>query len=828
MYRNVNYDSDYIPPEIKGLNQWKHSLSSDAIRVPCNVEYGHNKGFTFEDALTRVKDHRTKLMIGFYVTAEDPYVLVDIDDIDNPNDPYAELPPNLSYLVKTKQSYYEISQSGHGLRAIYKLPSVEDKAKLNGSDFRSNEQAKDLQRAHNIVVGSPWSRLTLNPTAFSTNTVATVTLEELDKCFALKYKKEGSTKNKVIPFSLPKELPNQSIPAFGEVSKALANLPLDANPRIRRAYKKVMKGENYDHYNYWLKIMMAVQDYSELIGDDVKCLELMMAWSRQDPFSYKGDDDVQSYWIGIVNREIGVGKEKITTGTLFALVRENTIHWPFLTKPPKTKEGEDPPPPAPVQKQFANFKELLNFYDIKLHHNSLQLYSFFLTGDEDIMDTWFNIYDVEKHFGKYYGLYSDKELIPLFQIFAQEHGFVGIESKVIKEFVIALICTSYSKVNLFMKYIDTPFNELPRAYKDNPQNYGTSTIDAVFDCLKIKYQWEGKKREKEKALYKSYLRSWLMGLVRSFYYEGEFKGNSGLLILTGVEKRYKTSFFKTLLPKPFRHYIAKTIHGFSKQNDLRDLSKISSDTLILTWEDIDDLIRVDTTANFKGVMDGESVKFVDKYAVGQSETNPIAIYGATSNKTKFNLADSGTRRLFLINVSMVETEKTTKICWHPIFRSLLEELKKPMKPYQLPWNLTEEEVDTQLKLHKNIKRETDLDLELGEIYDTNATLKRNGAVIPHIKSIQSDKTGMFQTLAQIKREIELHRNNNAPVKSTTLKNALLRLCGFYTQTERNDLELIAPKCTISKGRVTQSGRTRWWCMPPLLNKRRRKGNSFDK
>lgn len=817
MQYNVNYDPSELPLEIQKINQWNHSRTTENIKKPVYWHYASNGGLTFEDALTKVKQSDRRIVMGFYVTKKDQYILGDVDEINDPNNPFPDIPPNLAYLLKTKKTYSEISPSGKGIRFFLKFESSDEKQKLSGKVYHTNEEC-DWRKPEDtqINIGPPWMTMTLNPTSFSSNEIATVTIEELQKCFAVKLKENY---NNVIPISKKKSpfstsektniVREQSVPSFGNMEAALNMIQLDQNPRIKRSYKKVFK-ENYQHYEYWLKVMMAMHDYSQHTTDEVKCLELIVAWSRKDEVAFKDEQDVINYWNGLAERIANVDGPKITFRTLLSLAYYNTIHWPFAHKP---KDKNIPELPRPIISEYANFETLLDFYDIKFHINELEPSSFFISGDEDIMQKWFLIAAVEKHFGELYGPYSRELLIPVLHMFVQAHDFRGIDHRRVKEFMINATVSTTLSVNLLKRYIETPFEMLPDDYKDNPENYNTSSVDLLFNSITIDYMTSDTK--KERALYYRYYRCWLMGVIRQLYYEGEFDLNNCILILSSIEKKQKTTHFLKMFPKRFRKYITLTTHGFSTETNKRDLSKLAAESLLMIWNEIEQHLNPEVESAFKEIIDNTPVKFIDKWDKTKTTTTPIAIYGGTSNQKSFKLSDNGSRRMFIIPVLNVDTDAVVNICWHPIFQELIKEFKDSLKKKILPWNLTEDELSYQARLHGGLKSKNNIDLALEDTYDATAVLQVKHKNIIGVKSFQRDNTGTFKTTKQIQSDLDFHGINSAKIPRSALEKALIRLCSRYSDTERNEREFWNPKCKIKNGLAIWKGR-KLWCTPPLI------------
>ena len=148
-----------------------------------------------------------------------------------------------------------------------------------------------------------------------------------------------------------------------------------------------------------------------------------------------------------------------------------------------------------------------------------------------------------------------------------------------------------------------------------------------------------------------------------------------------------------------RHMIALTTHGFKANNDMRDIVKIASSNMVVVWDEIEQYLDATTESNFKKVLDGNPQKFIDKYETNASTYVPLSLYGATSNKREFRLSDDGSRRIFHIPVTWVDTDTMDCICWHKLINILKREYDELVENGFTPWMLTESQLQQQSQLH---------------------------------------------------------------------------------------------------------------------------------
>lgn len=793
-----------VPMELRQLKNWSVSLNTEELKRPRHHKYVPNGAFSYATA-KKNSGSNGKLM-GFYTTFDDPYVLGDIDHVANPNAPFDALPFPLAALLQNTKTYSEVSPSGNGIRFIVKLPAAELKHTLSGKTFYA--LGTDNKREAQINFGPPWMTVTGKATDFSVNEIATVALEDLELAFDIRY--IGT--DKVIETKTEELV---QLPSFEEIRTHLMRLSMDQNPRIQRAYEKVF-GHPYAHYDYWMKVMMAVNDYAQRSGHMVESLSIFNAWSAMDQDAYSGEEDVTAHWRSLKDKE-----DKISYKTLFALSKFSTLIWPKPKKQSKS-EIETNQPKKPITTEYVNFKALVEYYDIKLWREETDPNVAYVTGDEDIMEKYFQLHKVKPIYDTYHGPMEPTALKAAFHVICQDHGFTGISHTQVTMFASNYFQYTLRKFHRIKYFFDTPFTELPLDYQENPDTEGKSTVDDILDVLDIHYQTQAPAEEHK--LYRRYIEIWLMSFVRGLYFQESVHRSPCVLLLTGPESIRKTSFFRMLFPKFMRVFNVITPHGFVTLNDIRDNTKLASTNNLVIMDEFEKYLVADSEAGLKKLVEGDPQTFIDKYDKTPTTIVPRAIFGATSNMSTFNLSDQGSRRLFHIPVKWVDTDSLTTINWHTIVNNLRVELQAKFNQGQIPWIMTEQELTYQRSLHQNLRSRTNLDMILFELYDFDHQI--NGEPfkrvvergdIPELMSFQHDKSGQLMTTKEVMSSIAAGGHITMNLKRPNLVKTLERLCGEYTGTNRTPKNIESPKMIIHKGEAAQSGR-RKWIMPPAFDR----------
>lgn len=776
-----------IPEELQRLPQWTYSFSTDEPKRPTHYNYPPYQGLSYEEA----KAHEGNgISIGLYVTKQDPYILGDIDHIEDVHNPFNELPIELVDLLTSHPTYMEISPSGKGIRFIYKFHSKDEKKVTNNKYFVGLTTGKETQ----VNIGPPWMRMTGKVLNGSPGYISTVDWSDLEQAYAVHYVRGSNVTTPV---------PTTQAPLV-EVQEHLMRIPLDQNLRVQRAFQTVFEG-SYHHYTFWMKVMMALHCYAEATNQMIECLSLAIQWSATDPSAFTGEEDVANHW-----RSLSNGKcEVISHKTLFKLANLCTLQWP-VPRPVKNKKVTRR---LPLNTELANMQYMMNYYNIRLCADVGNPMIYYITGDEDIMRRYMGVRDVTDLFGKYYGPFDIQRLVSAFQPFCQEIGFSGLSRGMLKDHLLTIIHLNNETFDPIEYYFSTPLEEMPPSYRDNIDHIDRSTFDDLFDCIKIDHMTNNK--EREEGLYRDYYKKWLCGLIRSMYYRDTPSTNNCVLLLTGAEQIRKTSHFRYMLPKWMRdRYVVFTTHGFNTAESIRDITKIAASTRLIVWDEFDQFLNQTTESNLKKVIDNTPQTVIDKYEVIPKTIYPVAMYGATSNLREFKLGGDTNRRIFHIPVRWVDTDSMANICWHKLINDLYAEVQRELEKGVTPWLLSDDQLQYQATLHGLLRSKNNIDIMLEETFDFDGNAGVQTGVLMGVSSVQTDPTKRLMSTKEVNDTLSKYHSQAYGISKPALIHALHRLCGNYTRTTKVIQHMVHPSGYIEKGMFIQ-GPHRRWVMPPL-------------
>lgn len=810
-----------LPQEIKALPHWTSHVNKRPLIPPdqwANAE-------TYNEVTSKTDQY------GILVAphTESPYLFIDIDYPKNPLTPQMMpkeevmaklqnenivwgsdehlrlIQPTLDSIRHTSlyplltETYTEFSPSGTGIRMIIQS---KDKSKFAKAYKKATAFAGQIDFKNQFI--------TITERAFpgTVSTIKEVPLLDMADAFGFRETQQVVTPEMVAEEEL-RNLEANSMPKMEVMIAALKNIPIDQGERIQKVWQE-LTGEQYEHYNFWLSVGMALHDYSRHFKNPSKMYLAYLEWSEQDAAGFTGERDVYSKWesFDLVGRP-----DNITWRTLLKIANKCTFDYP---RPIINKKGANTG--MPMINEWANFEYLLNFYNIKLHEDD----AFYVSGDREVCEKYFMIHGAQCWFDKYYGPLTTQGLIAATVRLCQDSKWRGLTTT--SNHVNTWIVQPREDMDLFQLWLDTPFDELPDDLKYTVTTRGkvpatvydaNSNIDYVFDMLNVQYDVPI-----ERALAKAMLKKTLMQMIK--FREPmtlPFTDNGGMLILIGAENTYKSTFFKLLLPRPLDHLRKELNMQVKGEKSVRDFIRNLGRKSIVQIDEFEGMMDHGSQGSlFKAIISGDSASITDIYQTTETQMSRKAIIVGTSNETKQVLSDNGSRRMWFIKVNKINTAGMLQVNLHKLYNDLRNEFRREYADGRMPWLLTQDEINVLYKMNESLAAKSDISMWLDEVWP--AQDKMPDDYLSDVKSVQTDKSGKLFNTKDILQVLQF-RGMPAQIKLPALERALERHCGKWTNSHGKAIQLTAPKAMLTNGRLcqgeTMTGKPKYakWLMPPM-------------
>lgn len=744
---------------------WYNKLKNDGTYTkPPLTQRGHtvkdgSPGCSIEQALEDIQ-HCGEYGggVGFKLSDRNRVVFLDIDHIESLND----LPDDFKAFLILQDSYMERSPSGKGLRIPFictdkdKLPNKVNLTGMDGELF--------VRSGHVSITGDH----------LAGEEIKEITAYQLEQWFKPK-------KAEVIDIPV-----NFNHPDISLVIEALKLCKLDQSERVKEVYKIVMK-QDYNHYDYWFKIMSACHNYASVTNQMNEMTNVVVVWSQTDEISYEDDDDVIKHWMSLSNVE-----SKITYSTLFAFGKHLRFQWPVEKY---TAKGE--PTGKPVPTDIVNLKALIDYYNLKFFWDIFSR-SLYITGEKEIIKK--NLGISKTHFGMYGPLEDEKELDSFICEFAQANGYTGVATTSIMNMWKMYIQGRIIKINTLKLWLETPPNELPEDMIEKDTDITKSNLDYLMSCITFK-------ESQNFDLARQYFDTFFFEVVMPIYnLRNEYAQRSFMMTLTGREACRKTTFCTMLFPANLRrHFITTSTETLGGGKSDRDFKAQLVESVILIVDELEVLFNRKNDSILKNLITTDAIDYTEIYSKHTKKFDRNAAIIATTNKTSFPFEVDSNRRMALIGVEWIDTDMMRNINWHHFYRYYVAEGKKAIMNGIYPWKLSDETIKLQYQENERYRSHTDLEIMFREVFDFNI-------VIDYEAQTPQTHKGLFG-IKQIEG-ILLQRYPGQHIKPSALKNELKRICGKYTETVSKRKKLKWANSYIEDG-IIHSGQWIKYVLPPI-------------
>ncbi len=599
------------------------------------------------------------------------------------------------------------------------------------------------------------------------------------------------TKAEVI--DIPTDFKEQH-PTILLVEEALKYCKLNQCDRVKDAYKAVMNQE-YNHYDYWLKILAACHYYAEITGQMNEVTQMIMDWSQTDELSFESDEDVITHWSSFSNK-----KDSVTYSTLMKFAKLLKFQWP---EEKYNKDGS--PSGKPIVTSLVNFEYLIDYYSIKIY-SDIFARNLYITGDNDVINKFFaKRGNLKTHFGMV-GPMSVELLEAGICSMAQQNEYSGVAVNSINQLFKSYIVSRITEFNMLEKWTETLPKELPEDMVEKNTDITKSNLEYLMSCIEFNHHQSAK-------LAKLYFETLFFEMMMPLYNPKRILSHrSFMLILTGPENCRKTTFWSMLFPANLRRqFVTNSTETLGGAKSLRDFNSSLVTSVLVIVDEFEIFYNKNNESLFKSLVTADEVDYIPIYGKVMIKENRNAVITGTTNQRSLSFEQDSNRRFAIVDVKWIDTDAMTKINWHHFYRHYIAEGKKAIMNGVHSWKLSPEIISMQYEENENFRAQSNKEIMLREVFDFDMETHKNITQydmpgIQHNKILYKlkDITG---TLKQYYPEVYF--------PPAEMKHLLKRLCGKYTHTTNKEIPLSNAVGKIKDGAIHQSGYT-MYVMPPLL------------
>ena len=809
---------DNIPTEWGNRSGWTITVGPKSKRPAISPD----KGDSAPSLVNLIKQQEAvtgDALWGYITTVNSSIVIIDVDAPKVTKEqeaalaaeglplPRVEDQQDLPVQLKqwARETYTERSASGRGWHIVFQLENTADNVKPATVHYvkASTGWQGQLALSNNFMV------TTGNKLGQSPSTIKTVSLQYLleSGLFATRrlngaLSKLQETEGKIE--QLDAILANASRVSWSAITEAFSNIPLDQSKPVVKAWEK-LTGRQYEHYDFWMTMGMALHHEGQMQSCPIEALSLFITWSQSDPTAYTGDDDVAEHWDSFSTKP---GYDQLTIRTALALYRLLVFDWPKCIKS------------VPDADCWDNVKYLMDYYDLV----PMRLGSFyFVKGDPQIMEKYFSQVDNVNLLG-YIGPFTREGLrIPILRL-TQACGWKTKMSSIYSQ--VDMFTSSADSRNLITTWLDTPAAELPDDLReqdlvDDKEAKERSTFDEFMSCIHLP---DYPADSDVPAIAREQIYRTLMQLIKLADPLHAREDNGGMLGFIGPENTRKTTFFKELLPAYLSRLSYHWITPLQGEKSMRDFSRSLTTHSVVLLDEFDAYLKDGQAgAMFKSIVTTNMVQYTEIYSTAVTEAVRTAILVGTSNEMALRISDTGSRRLWFVEVKFIDTDRLRRISRYWLFKNMQVEYRAALDRGERPWLMSNDMADRITNHNRAFTAESSSRLELHDLFPFTA--RRNPATIKEVKALVSVKnpdapdhphlytTKQIQTLLNTTMNA---RYNRAELQRA-LENHSIAFLGGLRGTQMIPGIYEGKSYSLVNGKLYYStGRQYKWLLPPLF------------
>ena len=679
--------------KMSALMQWTDCLADNKGKRP-RLNPAHGKGISLAKAEALAKASEVSPNYGFLFTKDDPYIGidVDVDPTGESQNATMEVPAALLFYLQSNPTHCHVSPSGHGLHLVYKL----DKDAISQMNKLQKKQGACEEDNGALFCGDwRWDKsfLTftnnLHPLSSTISTIDFDTLVELLGDFE---------PHEAPVIDINTGLTMQAhIPSLDELTSTLQAIPSTFNHLAKKACRLLKHSQPTTNYEYWLLIGQACAHTSvilEALGTDAtEAIEAeFVSWSSKDP-EFVSIEDAQHKFKSLIKstrQKIASGETTASFKVLSSLARGAIIAFPILVGKAL----------KPDMSSIKNFEYLMKHEGLAVWQDTMSG-GYSIKGPEAIIAQWFrpfkSIQTVCKDgvsqvfdFGS-----MDSAFLPFFQ-----HKFNQSMSLSQSKVACKHLMMNVDRTNAFKDWIDSkPWDGTPR-------------FEAI--CNSITFA------DEQHKLYRSYIEKALLSMIGIHYWPEDHPKIPAMLVLTGPQHTYKSSWAEWLIPFELANYLGMASTELMISAGV-ERDKLLCTRAILVVNECEPLFTPRNEQKIKSSVDQETVTYRDLYATSPVSRQRTALIIGTTNKPDLYTGSLGTRKIWQIPVTRCDSylvKDTDKQQLYAEIKAILAKRKaeRPNDLIQMAWRQSYEELQQVEETNRQAKGTMGIDSLLVEIF----------------------------------------------------------------------------------------------------------------
>lgn len=527
-------------------------------------------------------------------------------------------------------------------------------------------------------------------------------------------------------------------------------------------------------YDIWILTSFAYHHSCQ----DFDGYDIWHRWCAKDPYKYPGEYKCRQAWEAIRTSP----NRPVTFQTLYRMAEAGRPDYPFLNS-----KG------VVIGSIIENWLVFINHFGLRFEQEVVSQ-KYRMVGGKLLDNTRWTA--------------NPDEFRDIILRAAQVSGFSGSAALPFK--VESLLWPTAKPINEVQTWIDeaTAADCLPKECK--------SYLEWL--CSTLHYQYPDQKER-----YDRYVEIQLYQLIRGIYYSGNFSSSSGILILSGPENTFKSTWCRMLLPKELDHLKLSSMQtgGKYSASGIKELQMEAATCVLWIKDEIEGLMKRSDDL-LKAFLTMETDDYRPLYGKNVIKVPRRCMFFGTTNLDELPITDRGARRYMIVPVRLCDTTELAKIPMVKVYQELRDRLANAsIEEVPNLWSATTLEAQATTDANEEFRAETNADVWVYNTYDYDTpppppTAETFLGLPLSINSLR--QSPYFKTLGQAANDVRLMTSSN--IEPTTLKHSLRRKSVVWVG--HNHITFANPAWEYKYGVLryrTSSGKVGWQAdVVPLIRK----------